>query len=88
MGCVGVYALMSVATLVAYVRDKGAARAGRRRTPETWLHGLEFLGGWPGALVGQQLFRHKNAKVGYQVVFWLIVMVHAAGWIAVLRRCA
>lgn len=81
-----VYALMSLITFVAYYTDKRAARLGRLRTPEATLHVLELLGGWPGALLAQRLIRHKNAKVGYQVVFWLIVAVHIAGWVATARH--
>jgi uncharacterized membrane protein YsdA (DUF1294 family) len=73
---------MSVVAFQAYLVDKRAAVRDRRRIPETTLHLLELLGGWPGALLAQRLIRHKNAKVGYQVVFWVIVMVHVAGWIA------
>jgi hypothetical protein len=40
------------------------------RTPEKVLHASELLGGWPGALLAQQLFRHKTRKVSYQLVFW------------------
>jgi len=81
-----VYGVMSVVTLIAYVLDKRAARDGRRRTPEAVLHGLELLGGWPGAFLAQRVVRHKNAKVGYQVVFWMIVAVHVAGWVVVVRE--
>ena len=81
----GVYALMSLITVVAYSVDKRTAKLGRPRTPEATLHVLELLGGWPGALVAQRVFRHKNAKVGYQMVFWLIGAAHAAGWVAYVR---
>ena len=82
-GAAGIgYAVMSTITVVAYYLDKRAARLGQPRTREITLHVLELLGGWPGALLAQRLFRHKNAKIGYQVVFWLIVAAHVAGWIA------
>lgn len=42
------------------------AERGRWRTPENTLHVAELLGGWPGALVAQQLFRHKTRKISYQ----------------------
>lgn len=83
---VGVYAVVSLIAFVAYVLDKRAARLGRPRTPEATLHLLEFLGGWPGALLAQRLIRHKNAKVGYQVMFWLIVALHVAGWVMAARH--
>lgn len=82
---VAIYSLMSVISFVAYLIDKRAARLGRPRTPEVTLHVLELFCGWPGALLAQRLVRHKNAKVGYQVVFWLIGAAHVAGWIAAMR---
>ena len=81
----GTYGLVSVITFVIYCLDKRAARFGRPRTPEIALHVLEFLGGWPGALIAQRLIRHKNAKIWYQMVFWLIVATHVAGWVLVAR---
>ncbi|KOX64015.1 hypothetical protein AA303_16315 [Pseudomonas psychrophila] len=77
----------TVASLVAfglYWYDKLQARTGQWRTPENVLHGVELLGGWPGALVAQQVFRHKTRKVSYQVFFWLIVALHQVIWIDVL----
>ena len=79
-----VYGVMSMIAFVAYALDKRAAGRGRPRTPEATLHLLELLGGWPGAFVAQRLIRHKNAKVSYQVVFWLIVVLHVAAWGAIL----
>jgi uncharacterized membrane protein YsdA (DUF1294 family) len=77
---------MSVVAFQAYLVDKRAAVRDRRRIPETTLHLLELLGGWPGALLAQRLIRHKNAKLSYQVVFWVIVMVHVAGWAMVWKQ--
>jgi len=54
---------MSLIAVVAYYRDRHAARLGRPRTPEVTLHILELLGGRPAALLAQRLIRHKNAKV-------------------------
>jgi uncharacterized membrane protein YsdA (DUF1294 family) len=84
----GIYGLMSLITFVAYFLDKRAARRGQPRTPEATLHVLELLGGWPGGVLAQRLVRHKNTKVGYQVVFWLIGAVHVAGWVAAARYLA
>ncbi|WP_024646049.1 DUF1294 domain-containing protein [Pseudomonas syringae] len=71
---------MSLLAFVLYRRDKRQAGNGGQRTPENVLHSLELLGGWPGALLAQQMFRHKTRKVSFQVVFWLIVAVHQALW--------
>lgn len=71
----------SVAYL-AYLFDKAAAGRGGRRTPESTLHLLALLGGWPGALVAQQQFRHKTVKQPFQSVFWCTVVgnVGLAWW--------
>jgi len=74
------YAFMSVVTLFAYGVDKRRAAHGGRRTSEKALHLLALAGGWPGALAGQQLFRHKTRKVGFQVITWVIVLAHLAAW--------
>ncbi len=74
------YLAMSLVTIVAYGLDKEKAGRGEWRTAESLLHLLELGGGWPGALFAQQLFRHKTRKVGYQVVFWLIVLAHFGLW--------
>jgi len=79
-----VYGLASCLAFALYWYDKQQAKAGQWRTPEKVLHGVELLGGWPGALVAQQLFRHKTRKLSYQLWFWLIVAVHQALWIDVL----
>ncbi|WP_446731087.1 DUF1294 domain-containing protein [Pseudomonas sp. CFBP 13727] len=75
-----VYALMSLLAVGLYWHDKRRATVQGQRIPERLLHGVELLGGWPGALLAQQLFRHKTRKVSYQLVFWLIVALHQAFW--------
>jgi len=71
----------SFVSFLQYWIDKRSAQGGRSRVPENWLHLVELAGGWPGALLAQQAFRHKTRKVSYQVVFWLIVLAHQAYWI-------
>ena len=75
-----VYAIMSVVTFVAYGIDKRRAVLGKWRISEHTLHLLELAGGWPGAAVGQVLFRHKWRKLTYMVVFVGIVVLHVAAW--------
>lgn len=72
----GVDVVVSAATVLAYRSDKLAAQRGRRRTEENALHLMELGGGWPGALVAQQLYRHKTRKQSFQIVFWLMVIVN------------
>lgn len=76
--------VISLSTLFAYYIDKRRATSGRWRIPEGYLHLAEFFGGWPGAFVAQRWFRHKTAKLSYQVMFWLIVGLHqliALAWL-------
>jgi uncharacterized membrane protein YsdA (DUF1294 family) len=37
-----------------------------------------LFGGWPGALIAQQQFRHKTVKASFQSVFWVTVFVNVA----------
>lgn len=75
------YPLASLVSFVQYWWDKSSAQADRWRTPENVLHLVELLGGWPGALVAQQCFRHKTRKLSYQLVVWLIIGAHQLVWI-------
>lgn len=67
---------MSSLVFVAYRQDKQRAEKGHWRVPETVLHAGELLGGWPGALIARQYFRHKTAKAWYRIKFWAIVLLH------------
>jgi len=72
---------MSLLTYGVYVVDKRRAEAGEWRIPESNLHLLELLGGWPGAFIAQRRVRHKISKASYQVMFWLIVLFYQfAAW--------
>jgi uncharacterized membrane protein YsdA (DUF1294 family) len=71
-----VVALMSVVAFVAYGFDKRRARKNGRRVPEKTLHLMALFGGWPGALIGQRVFRHKTQKISFRIVFWLCVVLH------------
>lgn len=79
----GVYGVMSAVSWLMYLSDKAAAGRGDRRTPESSLHLADLLGGWPGALVAQQQFRHKTLKQPFQAMFWATVAANlaAAGWL-------
>jgi len=79
----GFYALASVVAFLFYGLDKRAATRGGWRTSEARLHLFELLGGWPGALLAQRVFRHKTRKAEFQVVFYLAVAANlgALGWL-------
>lgn len=75
------YTVVSVLAFFLYWSDKRKARADTWRTPENVLHAVELAGGWPGALLAQQVFRHKTRKVSFQLLSWLIVLLHQVFWI-------
>jgi uncharacterized membrane protein YsdA (DUF1294 family) len=67
---------LSVLAFFAYRRDKRSAEGGKWRVPESTLHLLALIGGWPGGFLAQQLFRHKTSKASFQIVFWTVVLLH------------
>src|SRR5690554_48437 len=79
------YGGVSLVLFVMYWIDKKAAQRGDQRTAEKTLHFFELCCGWPGALMAQQVFRHKTRKGSYQFVFWLTVLANlgALGWLLV-----
>nr|WP_275445543.1 DUF1294 domain-containing protein [Alteromonas sp. MmMcT2-2] len=50
-----VYGAVSLLTILFYGIDKSAAKKEKRRVSEAKLHILSLLGGWPGALLAQQM---------------------------------
>ncbi|MFZ5493406.1 MAG: DUF1294 domain-containing protein [Pseudomonadota bacterium] len=56
------------------------ARRGAWRTPESTLHLLGLAGGWPGALLAQQLLRHKSSKPSFVAMFWVTVIANIAAF--------
>ncbi len=75
---VAVYAGTSLVTFLAYGFDKNAALQGRWRTQESTLLFLGFIGGWPGAAVGQKVFRHKLQKSSFMWSFLGTVLANIA----------
>jgi uncharacterized membrane protein YsdA (DUF1294 family)/cold shock CspA family protein len=80
----GAYLGLSVITFVAYAVDKSAARKNQWRISEGTLHVLGLIGGWPGALVAQQVLRHKSKKEAFRVAFWLSVVVNCGALVWIL----
>ena len=76
LGVPGVYLTASLAAVIAYAVDKSAAQTGAWRTSERTLHVLALIGGWPGALIAQQVFRHKSRKPSFQFTFWATVALN------------
>lgn len=81
--CFYLYISASALTFLVYLVDKSAARNRRWRIPEKTLHVLGLAGGWPGALIAQQMLRHKTSKPSFQMIFWVTVVVNcsALAWL-------
>lgn len=76
------YASLSILAFLAYAFDKSAAVSGRWRTAEQTLHLFALAGGWPGALVAQQVLRHKTSKQRFVYAFWLTVLINVSAFVA------
>ena len=68
-------AAVNLAAFAAFGWDKRCAMAGARRIPEKTLLSLAAAGGGLGAVLAQQLFRHKTRK---QPFANLLVAIFAA----------
>ncbi|MBJ6985628.1 DUF1294 domain-containing protein [Luteimonas sp. MC1750] len=82
---VAAYVVASLLAWLMYRSDKLAAQRELQRTPEATLHLVGLLCGWPGALIAQQLFRHKTIKQPFQLVFWSTVVLNLAAVAWLLR---
>lgn len=70
---VGIYIAMGIMTYYIYSEDKDMAINNERRISEQRLLTLSLFGGWIGALIAQQKFRHKTKKISFQMSFWTTV---------------
>jgi len=80
--------IVSVITMGGYAWDKSAAVKNRWRTPESTLHFLALLGGWPGAMIAQHLFRHKTQKQPFRFLFWLTIAINASAVLFTINNIA
>jgi len=71
-----VYIVMGIITYFVYSGDKLQAIDNERRTSEQSLLALSLFGGWIGALIAQQRFRHKTKKTSFQISFWTTVFLN------------
>lgn len=78
-----IYLGLSLASLLLYWQDKRASASGSWRVRESDLHLLGILGGWPGAVVAQNVFRHKTKKASFARFFWITVMLNVLLFAAV-----
>lgn len=76
MSWLALYYGASLITYGVYALDKTAAQNAGRRAPESTLHLMSLVGGWPGALIAQVLLRHKTRKPSFLIEYWLTVIVN------------
>ena len=76
---------LSLVAFLMYRFDKLAAVRGERRIPESSLHLVSLLGGWPGALVARHVLRHKTRKQPFRTAYWLTVVANCCviAWMAI-----
>lgn len=82
----GYFGFINLFAYALYAADKSAARGNTWRTPENKLHMIALMGGWPGALVAQDVLRHKSTKSSFQWTFWFTVLANCAVMLWLLRR--
>jgi uncharacterized membrane protein YsdA (DUF1294 family) len=69
---------INAATFAAFALDKRAAERRAWRLPERRLLTLAAFGGSAGALLAQQVLRHKARKEPFRTSLWAVVAVHVA----------
>ena len=75
------YVGASLVTFIAYAADKRAAQTHTWRVQEASLLALGVVGGWPGAIIAQQVLRHKTLKSSFQWMFWISVVLNVIGFV-------
>lgn len=78
-----VYGVASLACFIGYGLDKRAAENKGWRISETILLLVGLVGGWPGAIVAQEVFRHKTKKVAFRTLFWMSVAINMAAFVQI-----
>lgn len=78
----GIYMLaINFITWIAYGVDKYKAKHDHWRIPERTLIGMAALGGFIGAFVGMQMFRHKTKHLKFVIgipviaILWILTTI-------------
>jgi len=78
-----IYGVASVACFAGYGLDKRAANQKQWRVSETVLLLIGLVGGWPGGIIGQEVFRHKTQKKAFRTLFWMSVAINMAAFVQI-----
>ncbi len=71
-----ILASINVIAFIAFGWDKRLAETHQRRIPERTLLALALFGGALGALIGQQVFRHKTQKQPFRTLLCLCALAN------------
>ena len=72
------FAAFNAVAFLTFGLDKWRAGRSGQRVPELTLALLGALGGWPGGLLGMNLFRHKTAKWTFKLKYAVALIPFAA----------
>lgn len=78
-----IYGVASLACFAGYGLDKSAASQKQWRVSETILLLTGLVGGWPGGIIGQEVFRHKTQKRSFRTLFWMSVAINMAAFVQI-----
>jgi uncharacterized membrane protein YsdA (DUF1294 family) len=80
---------VNLLAFVEMVQDKRHAEAGMRRTPESRLLLLAFLGGALGIVTAARFARHKTRKQPFMtwmlIWLWLDILLLVLWWLGILE---
>lgn len=77
---------INVIAFLAFGWDKRqSTRPGASRIAERTLIALALFGGALGALLGQQIFRHKTQKQPFRTLLWLAAVINLLAAVVFLR---
>ena len=79
--------VVNVFAFAFFWADKRAAELGERRMSELTLLMLAAIGGAPGAIAGQQYWRHKTRKEPFRSMLFAIAAFQGVAllWILIVR---
>lgn len=78
-----IYGVATIACFAGYGLDKLAASQKQWRVSETILLLIGLVGGWPGGILGQEVFRHKTQKKTFRTLFWMSVAINMAAFVQI-----
>ena len=73
---VGLYLVTGLTCFTLYAIDKRRAKFGGWRISERTLLFWGVIGGWPGAIVAQQVLRHKTQKKSFRKAFRATIIIN------------